>query len=374
MKKYILGFTTGAVILLSGGALVEASTVVRTGDQISINENQSVVGDFYAMGRSVTVSGEIGGDAYVAGEVITINGVIKEDIAAIGDTVSLHATATEDVRIIARDVTIAEAVEGDLVIVAGTAHILSTAHVSGNVLLFGGSVTIEGTVEGDVLGTIDSLRIDGAVNGLVDVTVSELVLGDRAVLGRDVTYVSSSELVRAPGAVVSGALSRSDAPLYEDASSTGTRAVVVAALISLFATLVMGLMVRRPLLALGDMVFTRPELSVGYGIGVLFVTPFVVGMLLVSVLGSFLGFLIFFVWLTLILVAIPCMNLMVGLYIAKYAKWQTGGNVPLLPVIAATALLYGLLLVPVVGGLLYLLVLTGTVGLIAKSIFDYLYR
>ncbi len=374
MKKYILGFTTGAVILLSGGALVEASTVVRTGDQISINENQSVVGDFYAMGRSVTVSGEIGGDAYVAGEVITINGVIKEDIAAIGDTVSLHATATEDVRIIARDVTIAEAVEGDLVIVAGTAHILSTAHVSGNVLLFGGSVTIEGTVEGDVLGTIDSLRIDGAVNGLVDVTVSELVLGDRAVLGRDVTYVSSSELVRAPGAVVSGALSRSDAPLYEDASSTGTRAVVVAALISLFATLVMGLMVRRPLLALGDMVFTRPELSVGYGIGVLFVTPFVVGMLLVSVLGSFLGFLIFFVWLTLILVAIPCMNLMVGLYIAKYAKWQTGGHVPLLPVIAATALLYGLLLVPVVGGLLYLLVLTGTVGLIAKSIFDYLYR
>jgi cytoskeletal protein CcmA (bactofilin family) len=369
--KYFL-----AIFMVASGLYVpffaSANTVVRTAETVSIGENQSITGDFYAAGQSITMSGEVTGDVYVAGGVVTMNGAVAEDIAILGGTVTLSASTSEDVRIIAGDVTIAEDIAGDVVIVAPRAHILSTATVGGNVLFFGGDLTIEGEILGDVLGTVDRLRLDAPVAG-VDVTAHEVALGDKAVVAKNLLYRSANELTRAPGAVVSGNISRAAVPAYADATPVSVRVYIIAGLISLFATAVLTLIARRFVVDVASEVHVRPEVQLLYGMAALFVVPFAIMTSLVSVLGLLFGSVIMFLWIFLALITVPLINVYIGVHIAKYTIGYTAGEVPLLPALLGALALFAAFAIPIVGPIVFITLFVLTLGVLIRMIVSYLY-
>lgn len=352
-------------LFLSLPGVVWGSSVVRTGESVSIASDQSVEGDFYGAANDMAVSGEVSGDLLVAGASLTINGKVGADLAAVAGNVDVHGVVGDDARIMAGEVTVAGEVLGDLVVVAGSLKVLSTAKVTGDIIFFGTDAEISGEVGKSVLGTSESIRIDGVVGGDVDVKTAGLVLGERADVVGVVKYTSATEMVRAQNARVAGKVVKND-PLITEAGG-GLRELLVPVLITLFAALVWFLFFRRLLEKVVVQANTYLLRSMLIGFGLFFLVPIAVGILVMSTLGSLLGVTLLFIYLVLILASVTISGVVAGSYLSKFVSKASLVTIPyiLVGTLATIVLLY----IPVVGPLIFIGLLLTTLGALATHLY-----
>ncbi|MEY3783793.1 MAG: hypothetical protein RLZZ230_115 [Candidatus Parcubacteria bacterium] len=361
MRKKILGILLLTTII--SGVLVvpvEAKSVLRSGDTVSIAEDQIVEGDFYAAGSKINVSGEIKEDIVTAGGQTTLNGSVGANAFMVGGRVDIHGTVGDDLRIVAGEVTIAEPVMGDLLVIGGSVNILSSASVAGDVIIFAGDATIEGSVGGDVIGRTGSLRIDAPVGGDVDVTTDQLTLGDNAAIEGSVRYVSGVVVVQSLNANVGGDLMRSDPPLA--ASSNGWNPLFVMGLILLFSVLAWYLVSRKTLQKMVVRATSHSLRSVIIGFVVLTVAPFATAILLFSAIGTVVGFVALLLFLLLTVLGVVGSVAVAGSLLLIAAKKQTTPVVTLLSLVLGIFVFTLLLMLPVIGLVLIIAAVLVTIG------------
>lgn len=365
--KNTLVLAIGVALLFLLAYPVHAGLVARTGDKISLSEDQVVTGDFYVAGDTLSLSGSVEGDVYAAGRVITINGAVEADAVAVGQTVQIHGAINDDVRVAAGEVTIAEHVGGDLVVFAQKLNILSTATIDGEVLFLGGQADIAGDIGGGVTAYAGSMRIDSAIDGGVDIEIAEaLTLGDRAHIEGNVLYKSNNDLVRAPGSVVVGDV-RKEAPARDNDGLTPSDAVIPL-LALMFSALVYLLLFREHIGPFITTITNRPLFHALIGLAALIGTPIVVVLLFVSVLGIPLAFALLFFFLMVFALAWPLAGIVTGAFLSylvtkKYSislVWTVAG-------VAAFILLGG---IPYVGGLIMLGLLSTIVGVVVMKLYE----
>ena len=342
MLKIILA----VALFVSPFAFVSAETIVRTGDSVVVGNNQTVDGNFYGVGSTVALSGVVAGDAVIMGGNITVNGSVADDLFALGGTVSLSASMTEDVRIIAGDVTISEPIGGSLVVIAGRLTVLSTATIGGDVLFYGGDATIDGAVDGKILGNAERVRINSAVAGGVDIASPNVTLGDQANITGDVRYVGTTEIVRATGAVVTGTVSKNDAPQTETVA-TDLRSILVTLLMSLFATLSLFLLFRRQVEQVAKQATVQIGIKSVFGFVTVIAAPITIVILMVSVLGLFVGIIGVLAFLVLLFLGFALMNVVAGSFLALVITKKSQTSV--VWIVAGAILIQTVLLIPVLG-------------------------
>ena len=342
---------------------VQAETVLRIGETVSVDADQSVGGDYYvSVGPfgDTSMSGTVGGDMYAFGGAVTVNGPIGADLTVVGGSSQVHATVTDDVRIIAGEVTIGEHVGGDLFVIGGTLQLLSSGSVGGDVIFFGGEAELNGTIEGSVLGTSEKIRVDGAVKGDVDIkTATSLTLGDRAHVTGTVRYNSLQDLVRSPNAIVDGSVI---AGTYADTPTEHTlKDLLVPAFIMLFAVLSLYLLFRKEVQALAQTTLQSPLRSVLAGLGVCILGPVVSVLLLVTILGLLLGLIGIFAILAFYFIAMALMGVVAGAYIQK-TFINKSKEVSLIFVVIGTICVEAMLFIPIFGPVLVFCLFILTLG------------
>jgi hypothetical protein len=333
---------------------------------VSIAAEQEVVGDFYGAATTISVSGRISDDALLFGQEVTHNGSIGTDAAIVAGSVGFFGDVGDDVRVVAGEVTIGDSVGGDVIVVAGRLTILSTATITGDVLFYGGEADIAGSVGGSVMGTMESLRIDGEVAGGVDVTVQQLTLGDRATITGTVRYVSQELLVRAQNATVVGDITRSD-PLSQVESGLMIEFVLIPMLIWLFTILVWHLLARKTLAHVSAHAVSSPMRSFLIGFGFMLFGPLTVFILLVSIIGSLVGFLMLATYVLVVMAGLIGSAAVVGRYLAQLTGYVYDER-PLLILAVGTVVSVALLIVPIVGAIIVLAVWMMTVGALAEFV------
>lgn len=337
-----------------------AQTVVRSGDAISVAEDQKISGNFYSLTNILNLSGEVEGDVVAAAGQITLNGSTTEDIFVLAGSVDVHGTVGGDLRVIGGEVVIAEAVAGDVFVVGGTVTILSTATIAGDVLLYGGEVTIEGSVGGSVYGWANMLRIDGQVAKDVSVSVESLVLGERAKIDGGVTYVSAQLLTRAQNATVAGEVVRNDQAAEAPVSPT---MVVVPFLMLLFSVLVWFLIGRSLLITIVDRATTKTLRPTLLGFITLLFAPIGIVVLLVSVLGSLVGVVALFGYLLVIVLSLVALPAVAGKILLKVFNQPT--EVLTLPAVLIGTFFVGVsALLPFIGPVIVMALFLVTLGAI----------
>lgn len=344
----------------------DARTVIRSGDTVSIGQDQVIEGDLYTAGNIITVSGQVDEDLLIAGTEVNVNGQVGADALIVGGNVDINGTIGDDLRIIGSTITIAEPVLGDVFVVGGNVEILSTASVTGDVTVIGGQAIINGPVDGRVLGWLDSLRIDSNIGGDVEVTTTELTLGDKANISGDVKYVSYNQLTRSQSATVSGEVFRND-PVADDGQADLGR-VLMPLLIILFSVALWYLLAQRLLQRVVSrtlMPGIRPVLIGGL---VLVLAPFAISILLVSMLGLFAGMALlatYVLFVTLAIIALPAV-------LAQFAQtlFAKQPAISLLSLLLGTLLVGVCLIIPVVGPV----ILVGFTILIFGAMVDMLIR
>ncbi len=340
-------FLACIITILLAPVSVQAETVLRISDSVSLSDDQIVNGDFYGatgISGAVSLSGTIAGDAVVVGGTVTTNGVIEGDLFALSGSSQVHASVTDDVRVIAGEVTIAEYVGGDVFVIAGRLEVLSTARIEGNVFFYGGDGEINGFVGGSIFGTSEYLRIDGPVGGDVEVvTAQSLVIGGRADIAGNISYSSNNELTRAQNAVVVGEIIST--AKFSDPISPQT--ALIPFLMFAFVTLVMYILVRKHVHALVTM-NSRSFAQYGLiGLAAFFVLPPLIVLLFISLLGSLVGVVLLIAMLLLYVVALTLLAIFAGALINKLLV--KSNDITLLSTLAGIVLVEVVSLVPVLG-------------------------
>ncbi len=363
MKKYLLALIF--VIGISPGFAL-AETVVRTGESVSIDNDQVVEDDFYVTAGNISMSGEVRQDMYAVGGSVTVNGPVGVDLTALSGTTQIHAPVSDDVRIIGGEVVIAEHVGGDVFVIGGVLKILSSASISGDVYFYGGEADISGAVDGSIMGAADSVRIDGVVGKGIDMIVGrELTLGDRASVRGDVRYQSPSELTRSQDAVVDGSVVRNEVEGEEE--SWTDELPLVSLFVLIFAALSSYLFFRERLQNLVAEIYANPGRSGLIGLAVLFLVPIAIVLAFVTVLGALLGIVGLLVWLLLLAVTYVLSAITIGAL--AFALVNKTPTVSLPSVIFGALLLQFLYYIPVVGALVVLVCFVLTLGVLAYQIY-----
>lgn len=364
MKRLVFVFVLLASFIYSDVEVL-ASTVVRTGESISIKDDEKVDGPFYTLAGTLSIAGEVTGDIVAGAGTINLNAPAQQDLLLLGGTVSLNAPITEDVRIVAGDVTISESVGGSIFVIGGRLKILSTASVTGDVLFLGGEAVLEGKIGGQVLGIAETVRIDGEVLGGVDMDVAYLTIGDKAVIKNNIIYTSDNEITRSVNAVVEGEITRSDV-LVENPTNN-YREMAMAFLVSLFVSLSLYAVARRLISRILMSVTENVLRDAMLGLGVLLLVPVVIMILMVSVLGLFLGLIGLTLFLLMLVLAIPLLNMALGLLIAH--TFTNHKELNILFITIGALLVQALWLIPVVGVLVLSVAYLATVGALLLGLY-----
>ncbi len=351
MKQYFVVVALCVMASLVLPAAAEARTVVRSGETVTVAQDEKIEGDFYVAASTATFSGEITNDLVAAAGTVTVNGPVGADAFILGASVDVHGPVGDDVRIIGGDVTLAEPVSGDVLIFGGTVQILSTAAVAGDVLVFGGTVEISAPIEGKVLGHMSSLRLDAAVAGDVDVTTESLTLGERAVVGGAVRYVSDETLTRAQGAQVSGDVVRND-PVY-DAAPVTIQSIMVPFLITLFSVGVWYLVARRSLTRVVNRSLLPGIRPLLIGVLSLLLTPFAISILLLSMLGTLVGLATLAGYILVMVLALAAVPATIGRLLQVFIKADATA-VTLATLVFGSLITTVLVFIPLIGPLIVL--------------------
>lgn len=348
-----------AVCVLLVPLAVDAQTVLRSDDRVSVDTDQVVEGNFYTIGNTISVSGQVDGDWLGLGNSITGNGTFTEDVLLVGRNVQLHGSTTDDVRIVALEATIAEDIGGDVAIVANSVKILSSADISGDLLLFANEVEVSGSIGGDILGRANSLRVDGEVGGSLDLTVDQLTLGERADIGGNISYISNTELIRSQNATVSGDITQTTVEVDTSFQTTVER-LLMPFLAIMFAGLVAFLLVPTGLIRAVSYTKRRLTLAMLVGFVVLLGGPLVVTVFLLSGLGLLVGLVLASAYVLLLAIGIVMAGPLLGSLLSQYVLNRP--QIDIFTVIGGIVLLVASLLIPIFGLGLFIAAVCSAIG------------
>lgn len=325
----------------------------------------NVIGDLLIAGGEVTVLGEVSGNLIGAGGNVTVSGGVGRDALVAGGDVNILGFVRDDLRVVGGNVQVANAVGGDVVAAGGVVHLVSGATVSGDVVVFGGLTTIDGTVTGDVRVEGGELRINGTILGSLDAKVQDgLMIGDGANIGGGV-YESAKEAEIDEGATVRGELTfeevtRSDAP------PTGEKilgfGVTTMALMLLVVALILVYAAKDGTRSVVSHVARSFWKSVGVGFVALIILPILAFILLITLIGMPLGFLLGLGYMTVLLAAKLATSVVIGALAIKLATRSDDIRLDWVTAIVGVVVLLALMLIPVIGFLASFILFLATFG------------
>ena len=146
---------------------------LRTGDAVTVGADESVDGDLYVMGGTVTVNGSVDGDLTAFGGQVMLNGTVTGDVLAAGGTVTIAGDVAGDLRTAGGQVTLNGTVGEDVIAAGGQTTLQGGATVEGDLVVSGGQVTMGGAIAGNVEANAGTYNRTGTVGGTEHVVQGE---------------------------------------------------------------------------------------------------------------------------------------------------------------------------------------------------------
>lgn len=312
--------------------------------------------DFYVAGATVIIEGRVEGDLLVAAQTLTVSGEVTGDVTGlVRDRAEISGSVGGSVRLASLRVRVPGRVGDDVAAFAVSVEV--DGEVGRDVLVTAGRVELRGGVGRDIAGQVFRADLDGAVGRDVEIAVQDLDLGPNLTVGGDLTYRARGEADAAAGASVEGQFVRRPAvtPFWLRVLQRIFSGVTLLGF--LFAGIVLLWTARSTLPRAARSVFAHPWSTLGIGLGVVILTPVVVALLGVTLVGLPLAILLFVLWLmALFLGPLPAV-IGAGERLLRGRGALYGG------LIVGTIVWRGAIwLLPAIGALLYVVALVWGVG------------
>lgn len=259
----------------------------------SVNLRAEVRGDLFAAGGWVELAVEVDDNLIAAGGVLDAAGRVDGDFIVTGGLLDLTADVGDNLVAAGLVVDVDGLVGRKLFASAARLRLGHSALVAGDAWLAAGSADVGGTIEGNAVIAGGTVTIRGRIKGNVDATALSLTIAEGAVIGGSLIHRGPEPPTVEEGAVVTGEIEHDYEPKAADQPDADANGGELPPLLWLLIILVLGLVL--DLLVPGyvrgaeRLIIRHPFASFGLGLAILFTTPVVIVILIVSVLGFALG-------------------------------------------------------------------------------------
>ncbi|HJX17409.1 MAG TPA: hypothetical protein VJ437_04350 [Acidiferrobacterales bacterium] len=354
------------------GCVLAANPLLVAGQQIgeSVIQRGHVQKDVYLIGGSVRVLGQVDGDVSAAGGRVSIEDTVNGDVAAIGGSVDLRARVKDDARITGGDVTVRGTIGDDLLAAGGTVVVAPEARIGGRAWLAGGTLEIAGRVGKGLKAAGGEIVITGEILGDVDLIGENIEIRPGAIIHGQFHYRSPNEARIDPGARLLGAVVQLplETPPGAKAGHAGVRAFMLLSL--LVTASVLYLLFPNFSRLTARAVREAPWRVLGIGFAVLASGPLVVILLLVSIVGLWLGLITLVLYFLLLLLGYLTGVLFVAdAGLQRLRRPESPGKGWVIGALAVTLVVLALLrLLPVIGALAAFALLLFGLGALTRAL------
>jgi len=354
-----------ALTLLVFAAGLQAQEVGDT-----VNLRGTIPDDAYAAGGTVFSSAQIEGDLVASGGTLLMDGKVGSDALLLGGTINLGGAIGDDLRAMGGTVIINSAIGGDLAVAGGQLSLGSRATVQGRAMMAGGTIRVAGTIMRGLQAAGGRIVISGHVHGDVDLEGDRIEILKGAQIDGKLSYRSPQEATIDPGAQIQGIISYQPREWQQGEGPSNWFFIITLAIAAVVFYLLF------PGYSVGSLEVMRTEFwkSLGFGVVVLVVIPFVAIVSMVIVAGLWLGLSLLALYFVALLIGSILGMTLAGDQLAHWLRWEPKTRGRRVVTILAAFLLLGLVqMIPILGGLLTFLILllglgAGTIGLFRRYI------
>ncbi len=328
------------------------------GDEVRIKASSD--DDIFAAGGSIQVDTTTADHLLLAGGEINIKNVRVDDVIAAGGDLNLRSGLATD----------------DVLVTGGTVTLHPKFQIAGSAVLSGGEVTINSPIQKELRVAASRIFLNSVVDGNVKLMGDVIELGPKARLGGNLQYRSDNIQI-SPSAVITGTKSILPAEEHDDFERWGKGSAAffagfaiaavlgITLLVVVIALILPGLMNKASLL-----IKQKPLLSLGVGFLATFVLPFALFMLFATIVGAPLAILIAAMLFAFTPVGVAASAYFIGMQGRQIIKKPADDAPPpamgarLIWSAFAIVLILLLGIIPIVGGLIWLLILMFGMGAI----------
>jgi len=342
--------------------------------------------DYYGGGRDITLNQSIEGDAVLFGGNIRIQERVSEDVITAGGNIDVNAPVGDDARVAGGTIRMMSSVGGDVLVAGGTVELLESFTSSGDVLVVGGDIVINGLIRGNLKVRGGKIALHGTVLGDTEIQGGELTLRGRidgkATLAADTISVEPSarfgeniEYWRKDGEMtfpVSGSgnaiFIESLRPTPDASTATGFVAALYGAftLFSIFSTaLIVGLLIfmnRTYFDDAGRQFRDAPEWNLLYGLIYLIAGPVIILLFMATVFGIPIALLLLGLYAASLFFLPAASALIIAKTLGQYYHKQWGRGTIFLVSMGVYIVLRFIGAVPIIGWLAKAIVLLIALG------------
>ncbi len=371
MKKLLWALLLTLPFVMAAPVAAHAFSV-KAVDNYTLASTETSEGNLYVAGNMVKIDGHVTGDVIAAGQNITIEGVVDGDVIGFAQAITVNGEVKGSVRVFGQNINLNGTVGRNVNTFGSNINVGSASQIDMDLMTFGAWGNFDGLVKGSLHGGLAQANINGKVGQNVDLNLesnspkANLVLGPEAVIGGNLKYVSPAEAeITNPGAI-SGTVD------YQAArqKTTNWSEEFMNKFFELGSLILIGLVLlglkKKSFTAVSEIMKQKPWASLLLGLAVLVVTPIVMIILLITVIGIPLALLLLAVYLILVGVA--------AIYSAYYLGLLVADGLNKKPINPFVALIVGLLIlvilsaIPFIGGLFSFLFILFGLGALALNI------
>jgi len=356
---------TGLIIVLPASILLAndvSERVIKTG---------TFDDDLYLAGGEVELQATVNGDVSVAGGELDLDGEIKGDLMAAGGKVILRSLVSDDVRVAGGEVDVQASIGDDVIATGGRVRLDRNAKVGGRAWISGGDIRIGSQIAQELRAAGGRIVLTGHVQGDVYLRSKQIEIGPGAVINGNLYTHGPREARIAEGATIAGEIKHTEVKVPV--------AKIVGRLIGVALVLFIGLMLAAVVLYLlfpnfsqraSQSLRNEPWPCLGFGLAVFAATPIVIILLFSIAVGA---------WLALLLLAAYLMMLLLGyftgaLFIGEAGLRLIGKTEPnktwrAIGLCVALLLLAIINAIPLIGNLIFWLVLLGGMGALKRQMY-----
>ena len=371
MKRLVIISVIFAVIL-AGCDKAQYRTTGR--DRVLLPAGEVHNGWYFAGAAQVDIDGTVNGDAFVGGGVVNVRGTINGLLVVAGGEVNVSGTVTERIVCVGGNIRVSGRSEKTVFAGGGTILIERGGFVGEYLMAGGGIVDVRGSVARDAKIGATEIRLEGEVKGSLDAAAERFTTEEGALVGGDLTLAAKdSSAVRITPGTVKGAVNvkfgREEPPSRVLGLTTGKLILRILFVLSLLATmLVASFICPRQFAALGRGVNDRPGEIVLVGLVVLFLTPLVALVLLLTVVGIPLAAWMMFVYFWFAYLSQAVLGMFLGYRMAGVegkSGWRLFG-----PAALGIVIVHACALIPFVNVLVWIGGLIVGVGAVAVVVYE----
>ncbi|MBX4191633.1 MAG: polymer-forming cytoskeletal protein [Candidatus Doudnabacteria bacterium] len=372
MKKLKLISLTVLVGLIFSGSAFAAEFIKPSDESGSVTLPSSETHhNLYAAGGNVIVNSRVTGDLYAAGGMVDVVGDVEDDLTVAGGNLSVSGKVGGNIRIAGGNINLRNTVGQDILAAGGNLYISEGAVINGDLVVAGGNIEVQGPINGKIKINGGKININSTVNGEVWLTATDsLTFGPKAHVNGKITYYGNSDPKIMGGAVV-GTIDRHELPRKGPFSKS---LLGFGFIISILGWLAAGLLLmylfKRELHTTTDMMREEPWANLGIGLICLILTPIIFVLLLVSLIGYYIAFILIVLYILALMLSCLVGAIFLGRWILGYLDKEKGSNIDWRTVVVGVLAFEVLSWIPVIGWIaIFLLSITafGTILRMVKS-------